>query len=236
MSNKEPNTAAPERIWINPHSAVVCNHSLQPEPQDVEYVRADLTLASAGQGEAAWIVSVVMIKHDRSVVNTHNKLYKLSAANLDEAQGKAIKLAQSDFPQHSLHTVCGINVSTKQAAAAPSSPARQPSYDYDVAANVAWLKSNRDVYAGQWVAIRDGQFIDADRSEKALRKRIGNTKRTGILVTLVSPAPDKGEVARRTAEKLKPYFTNHVNAAEQAGIEAITVSSVASIIEAELKE
>jgi hypothetical protein len=36
----------------------------------------------------------------------------------------------------------------------------------------AWLRANARDYAGQWVALRDGVLVDADRSRMALHRRL----------------------------------------------------------------
>jgi hypothetical protein len=50
-------------------------------------------------------------------------------------------------------------------------------------ANRDWLKAHADEYHGQWVAVRDGELLDAAGSMEELVERIGNTK--GILLTVV---------------------------------------------------
>lgn len=59
-----------------------------------------------GTVAANYIVSVVMTKQNGYVVNTQNKLYGVEAVSPDEAHGKAVALAQVDFPEHQFHTAC----------------------------------------------------------------------------------------------------------------------------------
>lgn len=61
--------------------------------------------APAHQG-CNYIVSIVMTAHRGNNVNTQNKLYGVEAVSPDEAHGKAIALAQADFPEHQFHTAC----------------------------------------------------------------------------------------------------------------------------------
>ena len=63
---------------------------------------------------ANFIVSAVVIKDTSTGFNTQHKLYPVSAANSDEATGKALSLVTNDFPEHRLHTMCFI-----QTAPAP---------------------------------------------------------------------------------------------------------------------
>ncbi len=55
-----------------------------------------------------WVVSVVMVNTDNGIINTQNKLYGIRATSREEAHGKALPLAQSDFPKHHLHTICSF--------------------------------------------------------------------------------------------------------------------------------
>ena len=60
---------------------------------------------------SAFIVSVVMTRiTNRGLVNTQNKLWWINAADKDEAEGKAVKLALSDYPEHQVHTVCSYRL------------------------------------------------------------------------------------------------------------------------------
>ena len=68
----------------------------------------------ASEMVANFIVSAVVIKDTSTGFNTQNKLYPVSAANSDEATGKALPLVTNDFPEHRLHTMCFI-----QTAPAP---------------------------------------------------------------------------------------------------------------------
>jgi hypothetical protein len=60
---------------------------------------------------------------------------------------------------------------------------RQPSTNIKPKANVAWLKANRNQYKGRWVALMDGALIANAKSHDELIAQIGDTKRSGILVT-----------------------------------------------------
>jgi hypothetical protein len=76
-------------------------------------------------GAQCWIVSVVMVKDIPNGYNTQNKLYRHIGLNCDEAMGKAIRLAQSDFPEHRFHTACNIFAGRTMEASVPSSDAGQ---------------------------------------------------------------------------------------------------------------
>ncbi len=58
------------------------------------------------EGAANYIVSIVMTKPIPAGTNTQNKLYGVEAVSPDEARGKAIALAQADYPEHQFHTAC----------------------------------------------------------------------------------------------------------------------------------
>ena len=53
----------------------------------------------------------------------------------------------------------------------------------DQAANVDWLKTHKNQYKGKWVAIKDGNLLEAADSYEELVARVGNIKGTGILTT-----------------------------------------------------
>jgi hypothetical protein len=57
-----------------------------------------------------FVVSVIMIKETWGEIHTQNKLYYLRATSREEAHGKALSLAQSDFPGYRLHTVCSYDL------------------------------------------------------------------------------------------------------------------------------
>jgi hypothetical protein len=59
----------------------------------------------------------------------------------------------------------------------------QASRQVDVAANVEWLKANKENYKGMWVAVKDGTLIASANSHTELIAEIGETKGSGILVT-----------------------------------------------------
>lgn len=59
-----------------------------------------------------YIVSVVMVRQTPGNLNTQNRLYGVQAVSTEEAHGKAIPLAQADFPQHQFHTVCSWSLAT----------------------------------------------------------------------------------------------------------------------------
>jgi hypothetical protein len=61
-----------------------------------------------------FVVSVVMVKEIVTGINTQNKLYNVEAVSQDEAHGKAIRLAQAEFPGHRLHTVCSHHIEGTQ--------------------------------------------------------------------------------------------------------------------------
>ena len=70
----------------------------------------------ASEMVANFIVSAVVIKDTSTGFNTQNKLYPVSAANSDEATGKALPLVTNDFPEHRLHTMCFIQIAPAQQA------------------------------------------------------------------------------------------------------------------------
>lgn len=57
-----------------------------------------------------FVVSVVMVKDIPTGINTQNKLYAIRAVSREEAHGKAMPLAQADFPEHRLHTICSFAI------------------------------------------------------------------------------------------------------------------------------
>lgn len=89
------NKKAPERVWLNPNSAVACDHSLNPQQGDVEYVRADLLNAALKsvahpkfttdeQGQIHYYVTKTDVELARSLIKTIG-----AAANVtDEADAK----------------------------------------------------------------------------------------------------------------------------------------------------
>lgn len=62
-------------------------------------------LKQAAQAKS-YIVSVVLTKQGREVVNVQNKLYCIEVVSSDEAIGKSISLSRGDFPDHQFHTAC----------------------------------------------------------------------------------------------------------------------------------
>lgn len=67
----------------------------------------------------SFIVSVVMTRLSGGVINTQNKLYGVSAVRQEEAHGKAIPLAQADFPEHAFHTACAWPLTAPAPSAEP---------------------------------------------------------------------------------------------------------------------
>ncbi|HSN97240.1 MAG TPA: hypothetical protein VLS89_03045 [Candidatus Nanopelagicales bacterium] len=56
--------------------------------------------------------------------------------------------------------------------APPTAQTRPASGRGDVEANRAWLREHRHEHRGAWVALRDGQLVDSDRSLRELRSRL----------------------------------------------------------------
>ena len=67
--------------------------------------------------------------------------------------------------------------------APPKVTRRHRDPDPSIRANRDWLKNHSDQYYGKWVALRDGELLDADESFHGLIARIGDVK--GVLVTTV---------------------------------------------------
>ena len=57
-----------------------------------------------------FVVSVVMVNDTAKGLHTMNKLYAIKAVSKEEAHGKALPLAQADFPEHRLHTICSFAI------------------------------------------------------------------------------------------------------------------------------
>lgn len=79
------------------------------ELQDCENLAGTILGMAANvqpKGTANYVVSIVMTKPIPAGTNTQNKLYGVEAVSPDEAHGKAIALAQADFPEHQFHTAC----------------------------------------------------------------------------------------------------------------------------------
>lgn len=121
------------------------------------------------------------------------KSYQALGVNLTTLQTAAADVAHWNRQYREATWESAREIIATHRAAAPSAtpdPAvartrKMPLSDVKPALNVAWLKENRVRYAGQWVAIRNGEFIDSDCSIQALSSRIGKTKGTAILVTPV---------------------------------------------------
>jgi hypothetical protein len=94
----------------------------------------------------------------------------LSARNLAE-QGAEIHFDSEELEKYA------------RILAPPRVSNRQPSIVIKPNANITWLRANRDQYKGRWVALKDGVLIADAGSHDALIAQIGQTKRTGILVT-----------------------------------------------------
>lgn len=77
---------------------------------DTAFERSHPPNTKAGEVEPQerWAVSVVMVRETPNVINTQNRLFVLRAINRDAAQGKAVSLAQEEFPDHHLHTICAV--------------------------------------------------------------------------------------------------------------------------------
>lgn len=69
-------------------------------------------------------------------------------------------------------------------------PGRAATGREDSRLNQAWLAEHEAEYAGEWVALRDGQRIDSDRSFKALQQRLRARKQEGVLLTKCGGAGD----------------------------------------------
>lgn len=53
----------------------------------------------------------------------------------------------------------------------------------EVRANREWMKENRARYRGQWVAIKNGQFLASGKNLDEIVEQVGEIKNTDILVT-----------------------------------------------------
>ncbi|HEX5702394.1 MAG TPA: hypothetical protein VFX97_04155 [Pyrinomonadaceae bacterium] len=62
---------------------------------------------------------------------------------------------------------------------------KRPTLDVKPKANIEWLKANRLTFKGKWVALKSGVLVGAADSRQALTDQVGETKGTGILLTLV---------------------------------------------------
>lgn len=95
---------------------------------------------TVGERGDAYIVSVVMVQEKGGgVFNTQNKLYGLQATSPEEAHGTALPLAQADFPDHRLHTICHWTLAQPAAQAEPVAPTWQPVTDADLANAEAFI-------------------------------------------------------------------------------------------------
>lgn len=165
--NNQRKPQLPERIWLSRFWSNYTEHNCQfsceqKQQDDISYVRADL-LQQPASGERCGECGTELVIGIRSVVQPDHCMQ----CWFEKIEGQpAMRVA---------------------ATGAGGSEQRQARYD--VKANVDWLKANAKDYAGQWVAIRNGVFLDADRSYTTLRERVGATKGTGILVTWACDPP-----------------------------------------------
>jgi hypothetical protein len=99
---------------------------------------------------------------------------------------------------------------TFERATPPANVAEGEAQRVSPKANVEWLKANADNYVGLWVALKNGELLDFDRTPEALRERLGPTKGTGILVTLAKCAPtttiSTSEAAIEAAREISSTF------------------------------
>lgn len=69
----------------------------------------------------------------------------------------------------------------------PPAPAQKP-FKYSPAANVKWLNAHQSQeYRGKWVALRNGEVLALGTHDE-VRAKVGDTRGTGILVTLIAVA------------------------------------------------
>ena len=81
--------------------------------------------------------------------------------------------------------------------ASPAPGLRPASGQGDLHANMQWLHDHGDQYAGQWVALRDGELVDSDRRRLELQDRIANHPmvREVTIIYVETPADEPGAAA-----------------------------------------
>lgn len=74
----------------------------------------------------------------------------------------------------------------QQLLAPPAVRATAGAGPSDFVANMAWVGANRAMYAGQWVALREGQLVQAAADLRTLRASLDQAgPRKGLFVTRV---------------------------------------------------
>ena len=105
--------------------------------------------------------------------------HTLSTGEFGRARQLALEGAER-YPAHDELQKCARILAPPTMRAVPATSASRAS----VKANNAWMKAHWREHRGEWVAVQDGQLMDATSSFDELVARIGDTR--GVLLTKIN--------------------------------------------------
>ena len=144
----------------------------------IESGLARLEEAVASQNEATFTQALTQIDWDNRPAEDYIRAIDLAlqvGAHL-AARRLAMEGAEFHFDSEELQKYARI-------LAPPTIIKERPSNDVKPRANVEWLKTNRDNYRGQWVALKNGTLVASAKTHDELIAAVGSTKGSGILIT-----------------------------------------------------
>lgn len=148
-----------------------------------EVSQGDLSwLEEAASSRAAYSVADILEAVDWAMHRPGEIAIGIRLALLFQADSLARELAAMGYQRYPEH---GELSKMQRILAPPLVTVARPANRPDMKADLEWLRSHRDMYQGQWVALRDGHLLAVSDSAKELVAQIGDVRNTDILVTQV---------------------------------------------------
>jgi hypothetical protein len=155
----------------------------QPPTSDrSEGDREMLLLEAAARADNGLIFVTILksIRWDTRKAEDYNKAIRLAlSAGYHPSAWKLSEEGAKRFPDDAeLQRIWHIFAPSKAVISALPSK-------INASADILWLKENRAMYQGKWVALKDGNLLAVGEGFQELFDKVGNTKGRGILITLV---------------------------------------------------